>query len=438
MNFFSRTKEPIMDHALDPENQIVFITQTGDTYIRSCYWENLYTFAYGQKHILVADRTVPHTNLYEALYDAFRGHQGETLSHRLLPEILQKPLLNVAQQGQTVQPFVESVSALIPTQNQTLPEELLKKTESQLEEVASQALVERGIVGGLGSFSSNDATPFLSDTPSSNNPLYAAHGVEQEDKQLVALSVQVDAAIKTQMRNIMKDDALVLYGDPEFDLSARLYTNPRYLVYVHRLLKAKGSYASPIIRDFLSFYSKCLNIKLNTHAQETHTDHDTLKKRLESTLGHEKGTGHHAFDYHELTILGFIIQGSPNPAPEDPDQTDYSFKLDPHTDLQTIRLQEIKDQRFLIRKFVHHTYNTHHNVRNVNYIDEADTPSKDSDKVIPAPIKKAIHQVDKNIDEWLGINKTKLMSAAIGWVIFALILTFGIVAYSILQISNSQ
>lgn len=426
-----------MNRALDPDKQFIFTTPTGDTYIRTCYWDNLYAFTYGQKRILVAERTVPHTNLYEALYDAFRGHQGETLSHRLLPEILQKPLLNVAHQDQTLQPFVESVSALIPTQDQILPEDLLKKTETQLEEVASQTLIERGIAGGLGSFAANDTTPFLSDNASPNNPLNAAYGTDQEDKQLIALSVQVDAAIKTQMRNIMKDDALVVYGDPEFDLSARLYSNPRYLAYVQRLLKAKGSFASPVVRDFLSFYSKCLNIKLNTHAQETHTDTSTLHKRLESMLGHEKGAGHHAFDYHELTILGFITQGTPKPDPEDPDQTDHSFKLDPQTDPQTLRLQEIKDQRFLIQKFIHHTFNTHHNVRNVNYIDEADTPTKDANNIIPAPIKKAIHQVDENVDEWLGINKTKLISAAIGWVIFALILIFGLVAYAIFSISNT-
>ena len=425
-----------MNRALDPKEQFTFTTQTGSTYTRTCYWDNLYVFIYGQKRILVAERVVPHTNLYEALYDAFRGHQGDTISHRLLPEIIQQPLLNVAQEGQTLQPFVESISALIPTQNQTLPEEVLEKTEKQLEEIASQTLIERGIAGGLGSFAASDATPFLSDDTPPSDILNTAYGNEQDDKMLIALSVQVDEAIKTQMRNIMKEDALVLHGDPEFDLAARLYTNPRYLAYVRRLLKAKGSYASPVVRDFLSFYSRCLNIKLDTHARETHTDHDTLKKRLESTLGHEKSASHHTLDYHELTILGFVIQGHLRPDPQDPDQTNHSFKTDPPIDLHPIHLREIKENRFLIQKFVHHTFNTHHNVRNVTYIDEANMPKQPPRQILPDPIEKAIHKTIESFDEWLGTNQTKIMSAAIGWVIFALILTLGIVAYSILRISD--
>ena len=427
-----------MNHTPNPNEQFTYISQTGNTYTRACYWDNLYAFKYGQERILVSERVVPHTNLYDALYDAFRGKEGDTLSHRLLPETIQQPLLNVAKQGQALQPFAESVSALIPTSSQTIPEELLQKTEKHLEDIASQTLIARGIEGGLGSFASNDATPFLSDEGPVGHALYNAIGDEKEDKALIALSVQVDAAIKEQMRNIMQEEALVLHGDPEFDLSARLYSNPRYLAYVRRLIKAKGGYASPVVRDFLSFYSRCLNQKLSTHARETNTDLSTIKKRLESSLGHEKGASHHAFDYHELTILGFVTAGELRPDPEDPDQTDHCFKIDPITNIQTIHLREISEQRFIIQKFVHHTFNTHHNVRNVKYIDEADIDNQPPRQILPDPIEKAIHQTTENVDKWLGINKMKIMSAAIGWVIFALILTLGIVTYSLLTMPGAE
>lgn len=421
-----------MDHAIEPEEQFTFVSQTGDTYTRACYWDNLYAFRYGQERILVAERAVPHTNLYEALYEAFKGQQGDMLSHRLLPEIMQKPLLNVATHGQSLQPFAESVAALIPTANHTIPEELLEKTEKNLEEVASQTLIARGIEGGLGSFASNDATSFLSDEAAAGPSLYAALGDDKEDKLLIALSVQVDAAIKEHMRNIMTDDALVLHGDPEFDLSARLYSNPRYLAYVRRLLNAKGSYASPVVRDFLSFYSRCLNQKLNTHARETDTDIDTLKKRLESTLGHEKTASHHTFDYHELTILGFVTAGDLRPDPEDPDQTDHNFKVDPMVNIQSIHLREITEQRFLIQKFIHHTFNTHHNVRNVTYVDETEKNTPLLKNIIPAPIEKAIHQTTGNVDKWLVKNKLNLMNAAIWYILFGALLMTGFVVFYIL------
>jgi hypothetical protein len=410
-----------MNHALEPDQQFTFVTPSQRTYALACYWDQLYAFTYGQERILVAERVVPHTNLYESLYHAFKGHQGDTLSHRLLPETMQTPLLNVAKEGQTLQPFIESVTALIPLKDQTLPEELLKKTETMLEETATQTLIERGIAGGLGSFDTNDTTSFLSDNAAPNDVLSAISHTDREDVLLINLSVQVDAALKKQMRNIMKDDAIQLYGDPEFNLSARLYNNPRYLAFVRRVLKAKGSFVSPVVRDFLSFYSRCLNIKLNAHARETHTEIDTLKKRLESTLGHEKGVSHHAFDYHELTILGYVLQGNLLPDPQDPDQTSYSFKLDPNQDLQTIHLREITENRFLIQKFVHHTFNTHHNVRNVNYIDETRIPKSTPLNILPDPIA----------------NNTRIMSAGIGWLIFSFIITLGIVIFGLLRASGS-
>ena len=426
-----------MNHAFEPDQQFTFVTPSQGTYTLACYWDHLYAFTYGQKHMLVAERVVPHTNLYESLYHAFKGHQGDTLSHRLIPEITQTPLLNVAKEGQSLQPFIESVTALIPIQDQTLPEEWLQKTETILEETATQTLIERGISGGLGSFDTNDTTSFLSDNVAPNDVLSAISHTNREDVLLINLSVQVDAALKKQMRDIMKDDTLQRYGDPEFDLSARLYNNPKYLAFVRRVLKAKGSYVSPVVRDFLSFYSRCLNIKLNTHARETHTDIDTLKKRLESTLGHEKGNAHHAFDYHELTILGYVVKGNLLPDPQDPDQTDYSFKIDPNQNIQTIHLREITENRFLIQKFVHHTFNTHHNVRNVNYIDEASAPKPTPLSMLPDPIEKAIQQKIERFDEWLRTNDSRLISAGIGWLIFALIITLGIVVFGLLRASGS-
>jgi hypothetical protein len=83
------------------------------------------------------------------------------------------------------------------------------------------------------------------------------------------------------------------------------------------------------------------------------------------------------------------------------------------------------------------TFTTHHNVRNVNYIDEVDVPKQPSRQILPDPIEKAIHKAIESFDEWLNTNQTRIMSAAIGWVIFALILTLGIVVYSLLRISGS-
>jgi len=103
---------------------------------------------------------------------------------------------------------------------------------------------------------------------------------ESDDAALINLSVHVDAALKTQLRKIMQvpadEGAVIPHGDLEFDLSARLYSNPQYLAFVRRLIDAKGSYVSPVVRDFLSFYTRCLNAKFAEHAHNTHADPDVL------------------------------------------------------------------------------------------------------------------------------------------------------------------
>ncbi len=57
--------------------------------------------------------------------------------------------------------------------------------------------------------------------------------------------------------------------------------------------------------------------------------------------------------------------------------------------------------------------------------------------VLPDPIEKAIQQKIEQFDEWLGANNTRIISAGIGWLIFALVITLGIVVFGLLRASGS-
>lgn len=406
-----------MERIVDPKYRFAFSSKTGRPYYRKCYWENLYVFTYGTDRVLVATRVVPFTSLHEALYTAFKGQRGNTLTQHLLPEAIQQPYLDVFNNKSQVQIFADNISALVPEQNAELPEELIKKTEAEIEEAASRIMIRQGIEGGLGSFASGETTPFLArDEP--EDPTRSIVREDDEDAALIQMSVQIDAAIKKHIRES---------GEGSFDIAARLYTNPRYLGFVRRLINAKGSYTSPVVRDFLKFYARCFNIKISEHLRQSKDDPDILHQRIESLLGREKGGRYHYLNYHDLTILGRVVKGEFEPDPDDPDKTTHCFKLSNTIESQTLRLSEIHDpvQRFAIRKFVEHTFNARHNIKNIQYIDELSRRKIPFVKHLPDPIERALRSGIETLENYLDHLEPQMLQIAIGALLLSLL---GVVA----------
>ncbi len=409
-----------MERIVDPKYRFAFSSKTGRPYYRKCYWENLYVFTYGTDRALVATRVVPFTSLHEALYTAFKGQRGNTLTQHLLPEVMQQPYLNVFNNKSQVQIFADNISALVPEQNEELPEELTKKIEARIEETASRIMIGQGIEGGLGSFASDETTPFLArDEP--EDPSRSIVREDDEDVALIQMSVQIDAAIKSQMR----ESTALTTGS--FDIAARLYTNPRYLGFVRRLINAKGSYTSPVVRDFLKFYARCFNTKISEHLRQSKDDPDILRQRIESLLGREKGGRYHYLNYHDLTILGRIFKGELAPDPDDPDKTTHCFKLSSTIESQTLLLSEIHDpvQRFAIRKFVEHTFNARHNIKNIQYIDELSRRKIPFVEHLPDPIERAMRSGIETLEAYLDHLEPKMLHIAIGALLLSLL---GVVA----------
>ena len=406
-----------MERIVDPKYRFAFSFRTDQPYYRKCYWENLYVFTYGTDRVLVATRVVPFTSLHEALYTAFKGQRGNTLTQHLLPEAIQQPHLNVFNNKSQVQIFADNISALVPEQNAELPEELIEKKEAEIEEAASRIMIRQGIEGGLGSFASGETTPFLArDEP--DDPSRSIVREDDEDAALIQMSVQIDAAIKKHIRES---------GEGAFDIAARLYTNPRYLGFVRRLINAKGSYTSPVVRDFLKFYARCFNIKISEHLRQSKDDPDILHQRIESLLGREKGGRYHYLNYHDLTILGRVVKGELEPDPDDPDKTTHCFKLSNTIDAQTLRLSEIHDpvQRFAIRKFVEHTFNARHNIKNIQYIDEISRRKIPFVQHLPDPIERALRSGIETLENYLDRLEPQMLQIAIGALLLSLL---GVVA----------
>ncbi len=360
--------------AINPSFTFTFVGETGQRYSRQHFWENLYDFSYGKEHVLVATRVVPHNNAQFTLYEMLKsGAQGESFS-QLLPD--GERFTQRALESGNVSDLIGSITELVPDSPATIPQEILAEAEKQYEKAILGELVNSGIDQGLDVFSDPGGIQSLGKTFSSTDFLHHT-GTNSEDNWLVNLSFRVDRVLKEQMRKSLSfyhsSEALASHSDFEFEVYKRLYSKSNYLAFVRRLLDVPGGYISPVVRDFLSFYAKCLNKKLKLFAQESDTDVDILRKRVEGILGREKGSSHFFLNYHELTILGYVI-GSRLPRDrDDPDSTDYSFKVDSSIDLGTTEIREIEDTpgRFLMRKFVEYSFNTHHNVEKVQFIDES-------------------------------------------------------------------
>lgn len=421
-----------MHRPIDPRYLFAFETEGGRPYTKSCYWEARYAFAYGASRILAAARVVPFSNVHEALYTAFQSERSEKLTQHLLPEAVGDVPAGIDRQDA----FVENIAALVPDVPSQLPEDVLEKAEEELEEVASRELMRSGIEKGLSSF--DEAEPF----PGQNE--LSRPGDSDEDVALIRLSFRVDAAVKAKMRDVLPADvssqSLVQYGDFEFDLACRLYSNPRYLGFVKRLLHAKDSYLSPVVRDFISFYTRCLNMRLTELGRENHIASDVLARRVEGILGREKGKSHHYLDYYEVTILGAVLKGELEPDARDPDYTgERHFKLSAEIDSQTLVLREIEDrvQRFFIRKFVGHIFNAHHNVKVVQFLDEAEAPKPPVRRLVPDAVERALHKAIGAVETWSGVHSDRLLKTAVVALLVAVLLCTMVVVAALFKIAGT-
>ena len=346
-------------------------------YSRQLYWDSLYAFSHKDETILGAARVVPYSDVQYALYLALKRRDRNPISQQLLPETSHKPLLGAPKEDESTD-LVARITEVLPDRPSSIPQDVIAESEKRLEEAISSAMMSYGLETGLDQFS--DPGGVQSMERRFEDPADALHilaDVKGEDVAWLNLSFQVDAAIKRQLRENLEanvsEDTLALYSDFEDDLSRKLYSNPKYLEFVKRVMDVKGGYLSPVVRDFLSFYSRCLSEKLSKYAQQEHVDPDIMSKRLESLLGSEKeDLQYYVRDHHDLTILGCVDRGHVPEDQDDPDRTGHSFKVDPDIDLGGIVLREItgKLQRFLIKTFVRYTFNEHHNIKSIQYVDE--------------------------------------------------------------------
>jgi hypothetical protein len=370
-----------MTRTIDPRYQFSFFRADESSYTRQVYFEALYAFDLREGLILAAARPVPQSGMHYALYQLLQDTSARSVIGHMLPEAAGTPGLPDHSEGST--DLVAKVEEVLPDTVTALPDDILQEYERRAETIVSESLATYGIESGLTQFDGSfDFASVPIRGPQPTGPLNFAAGTNDEDAAWVNLSFDVDQALKRWIRDSLNaesaQNALARYGDFEDDLYRKLYTNRKYLNFIRQVMNARGSYISPVVRDFLAFYAKSLNRKLNQHAEKENVDPDIVRMKLEGLFGTVKGRSHHFLNYHDLTILGRVPAGSLPKDEADPDMTETSYKVDPELAPDSLEIREIEGrlQRFIVRKTIHHTFNIHHNIQRVHYLDEGDPSGK--------------------------------------------------------------
>ena len=367
-----------MQNQIDPRYTFTFTSDANPRYSRTVYWEDLYAFTYSDRTILVATRVVPHSSAQYALYETLKSGQQAPILNKILPEASGASTQRVLEGGE-VSDIAQSVTDLVAGHTSSVPVAIVEEAERKYEAAVSEAMVRSGIEQGLNVFADPDEVQLGAGRADPSDVLHPLAGAESEDVAIINLSFKIDAALREQMRETLEQDVtaegLVRFSDLEFDVRSRMYTNPKYLAFVKRLLDAPGSYVSPVVRDFLSFYATCLNAKIGHSVRDDDIDPAILQKRIEGILGHAKSAAYHTLNYHELTILGYLRDGEVKEDPSDPDSTGNSFKVDPTLDPGPLMLEEITESssRDLARKFVSFVFNSHHHIKSIRFADEVES-----------------------------------------------------------------
>jgi hypothetical protein len=230
--------------------------------------------------VLAAISTVPHSSIHQALYEHLKGESARSIPRELFGSTPSARLLVARDDNDLIQ----RVQEILPSQDISL--DILDEIEQRLEEATGQALADFGIENGLRQLGQPGGAEEIERRFA--DPIDVFHtlaDVSGEDVGWVALSYHVDAAVTKQIRETLESSsakhALTLHGSIEESIYHRLYSNPDYLAFVKRVLDAKGGYVSPVVRNFLSFYLRCLKQKIRDHARNSDADASVLLKKLE-------------------------------------------------------------------------------------------------------------------------------------------------------------
>ena len=360
-----------MPTKLDPQYTFSFVSADNTSYTRRVYWERLYAFFPAHETVLAAARILPHHNLHYALYRLLKS-KGREVHRELLPE-------TAAGTGGT--DFISNVTELIHYRAASPPAKVIADAGEGLAEAFEQVMVARGVQvtsaylpDPIGDLSGEEAFP----APTFS--LGAMADLSEEDVRWFSLSCRVQALVEEQLQETLggrqdevRRDALVHGGDLGDDLYSRLYSNPKYLEFVKRVMDAKGGYASPLVRHFVSFYAKSLNRRIRESIQEKQVEAGFLKERVEGVLGKEEAGSLHVLPAYGITILGRVEKGILPLNEEDPEKSGKSYQVDPGIDPGELLLIEISDRvsRIYTKGFIWYVFGRNHCARSITFVADA-------------------------------------------------------------------
>jgi hypothetical protein len=344
-----------------------FVSAAGIPYFREIFWESLHAFQFGSRSLLTAVRAVPHNDMLFATYLALRGRK------HLAPHTAKQPHISTD--------LIASIAGLIPRRPSSLPVGIIEKASQFLEENMDHLIPPHGLEYTVGEHMTTDGLGNSSISCAScarggaalARGLASIAGVEGEDIAWIYLSHLTHRIIEDQAGEAFRGDAdnlPALREDMACELSRQLYSNPRYLQFLAKVMRAKGGFLSPLVRHFVAFYLECMEEKARTWEEQECRGASFWKERLEGEIGRAEAASGGFLPYFDIIVLGYVKKGILVENSEDPDKTRRSFQLDPLIAGKEVVLQEIESfiWRFFVKEWVRLYFPR--NIERVRFVDE--------------------------------------------------------------------
>lgn len=352
MGSYAPSSSPHPWRAPDPKYLFHFLNADGSLTTWNIYWDELYAARWRNRLCLAAARLVPHSDFLFAFYLA-QKHASAPIHHAALPELPRSP------GGDDI---VKGPVELIPFDPSPLvPREITQQASLALQETVNLTVAQQvpwlmpylpSSAPSISPATTMAMSPF--GVPAQATQAFSSSGGAGMDALVqldprVMVSYGIDAAIKERMTAIVEEQtvgsdsstALALRTGLKDELRKRLYSDPQYLTLLKWVMEAEGSFASPMVTDFLTYYFERIKERVETLSINGEFDPTFWEERLQSAIARAEATAQGAKPYRLLTLLGFVKAGEVSEEERLPHCRERVFPVDPRVDLGAVRLSHL-------------------------------------------------------------------------------------------------
>ncbi len=334
----------------DPRYDFTLVLRDGTRSVRRLYWEQLFAVSHGEGHLLVAARTVPHTGEMFAIYLALKRRRRAP--HReLLPALTARG----ADGEHEPTSIVHSVAELLPYgAGSALPAAVREAVEERVREAVGEVFAAQAPVTEIvrhPEVTIGMATPSRGGRSPGGAGLAAVARLQGDDVERVSVSFEAHRLFEERMARIGEKvviegggrGALALRRRLEGELSDARYRDRRYLEFVQWVMEAAGGFVSPVVRDFIRFYHRQVEAKVEELSRAGQFEAEFWRERFQALLGEVEAAALGSRPYRHITVLGEVVAGDlPREPSAEPERIGRAYLVSASADLSGVVCRPIR------------------------------------------------------------------------------------------------